>query len=156
MSDTTLSNAVPSTVLTHIIGSGPLMVLDINAVQATALMPLIQAALRVADEWENLNISVEHEEIEKVLDTLSEASNSLNEMFAPIIPGTPYSSRGHLMGTDTYPIIRNGQVEQVKAEDLNPLELMAVHRWLQFHAFTADHHSKMIQARLQGQVSKSA
>ena len=137
------------TVITAISGTGPLMALDLNTAPITVILPIVQAAMRVADEWDNANIEKpEGEGAEEALTKLSETVAALGDLFVPTIPGTPYTTRGDLMDQDTYPIIRNGQVEQLKASDLTPLELSAVHRWLQFHAQVSANHAESIKQRI--------
>ncbi len=136
-------------VITAIIGTGPLMALDLNTVPAAVLLPIVQAAMRVADEWDNANIPTpEYEGAEDALTELSKTVTALGDLLAPTIPGAPYTTRGDLMDQDTYPIIRNGQVEQVTMTDLTPLELSAVHHWLQFHAKVSANHADSIKQRI--------
>ena len=136
-------------VITTISGTGPLMALDLSTAPITVILPIVQAAMRVADEWNNTNIpEPECEGAEDALTKLSETVNALNDLFVPTIPGAPYTTRGDLMDQDTYPIIRNGQVERVKVTELTPLELSAVHHWLQFHAKVSANHADSIKQRI--------
>lgn len=141
--------ATKPVVITTISGTGPLMALDLNTAPAAVLLPIVQAAMRVADEWDNANIPTpEYEGAEDALTELSKTVTALGELLVPTIPGAPYTTRGDLMDQDTYPIIRNGQVEQVKVTDLTPLELSAVHHWLQFHAKVSGNHADSIKQRI--------
>lgn len=142
-------HATKPIVITTISGTGPLMALDLNTAPAAVLLPIVQAAMRVADEWDNANIPTpEYEGAEDALTELSKTVTALSDLLVPTIPGTPYTTRGDLMDQDSYPVIRNGQVEQLKAADLTPLELTAVHRWLEFHAQVSAHHAESIKQRI--------
>lgn len=144
-------------VITSISGTGPLMALDLATVSAASMLPIVQAAMRVAYEWDNANINTpEFECAEDALTKLSEAANALDALLMPLIPGAPYTSRGDLMTTDTYPIIRSGEVHQIKADDLTPIELEAVHRWLSFHARVTENHAEVIKQRMAKLASESA
>lgn len=157
MPTTNPTNQATSSVLTTICGTGPLMVLDLAAVPVAAMLPIVKAALRVAEEWDAANIGTpEYEGAEEALTSLSDAANALDELFTPIIPGGPHVNRVDLMCIDTYPIIRNGQVEQVKVEDLTSLEMEAVHRWLSFHASVTAHNAEALRLRQQEITSASA
>jgi len=157
MPTTNPTDQATSSVLTTICGTGPLMVLDLAAVPVAAMLPIVKAALRVAEEWDAANIDTpEYEGAEKALSELSDATNALDDLFTPIIPGEPHISRMDLMRIDTYPIIRNGQVEQAKVEDLTPLEMEAVHRWLSFHANVTAHKAEALRLRQQEITSASA
>ena len=142
-------HATKPIVITTISGTGPLMALDLNTAPAAVLLPIVQAAMRVADEWDNANIPTpEYEGAEDALTELSKTVTALSDLLVTTIPGTPYTTRGDLMDQDTYPIIRNGQVEQLKAADLTPLELEAVRHWLEFHAHISAHHAEFIKQRI--------
>lgn len=137
------------TVITTISGTGPLMALDLNTAPTTVILPIVQAAMRVADEWNNANIPTpEYESAEEALTNLSETVTALGDLLVPTIPGAPYTTRGDLMDQDSYPVIRNGQVKQIKAADLTSLELEAVRRWLEFHARISAHHAESIKQRI--------
>lgn len=136
-------------VITTISGTGPLMALDLNTAPITVILPIVQAAMRVADEWNNANIPEPASEgAEDALTELSETVSALDDLFVPTIPGAPYTKRGDLMNQDAYLIIRNGQVEQVKVTDLTPQELSAVHHWLQFHAKVSANHADSLKQRI--------
>ncbi len=142
-------HATKPIVITTISGTGPLMALDLNTAPAAVLLPIVQAAMRVADEWDNANIPTpEYEGAEDALTELSKTVTALSDLLVTTIPGTPYTTRGDLMDQDTYPIIRNGQVERVKVTELTPLELSAVHHWLQFHAKVSANHADSIKQRI--------
>ena len=135
-------------VITSSCGTGPLMALDLATVPASTMIPLVQAAMRVVDEWNNANIATEYLGAEQALEELTSASDAINELLIPVVPGAPYTTRGDLMDQDSYPVIRNGQVEQIKAADLMPLELEAVRHWLEFHAHISAHHAEFIKQRI--------
>jgi hypothetical protein len=143
------ASTAPSFLITSISGTGPLMALDLATAPAAALLPLAQAALHIASEWGNDNITAQHGSAEDALSLISDAMNTLNDLLVPVIPGAPYTTRGDLMDQDTYPIVRNGEVHQVKAADLTPLELVAVHRWLEFHVRVMTNHAEAIKQRLE-------
>lgn len=145
-----------STILTAISGDGPLMALDLAAVPAATLVPVVRAAMRVVDEWNNCHIDTDSEGAEEALQALTKESEAIDALLSPIIPGGHNVGRMALMEVDSYPVIRNGEVVRIKSKDLTALELEAVHSWLHFHASVATNHSELIQQRMAELASEAA
>lgn len=144
-------------IITSISGTGPLMALDLNTVPLTVILPIVQAAMRVADEWDSTNIPTpEFEGAEEALTELSKTVTALDALLVPTIPGAPHTTRDDLMAQDAYAVIRNGCVEHLGMADLTPLELTAVHRWLEFHKHVAGNHADAIKQRMDELSSEAA
>lgn len=141
-------STAPTNIITSVCGAGPLLALDLMAIPQDALLNIVHAALLAEAHWADGNIEATSESAEDAMNGLSKACTALDELLMPIIPGAPYTSRGDLMCQDSYPIIRNGVVVQVAANDLTPLELEAVRAWLAFHAGIARNHEQAIQERI--------
>ncbi|WP_311221366.1 MULTISPECIES: hypothetical protein [unclassified Acidovorax] len=145
------------TVITSISGTGPLMALDLTTAPLPVILPIVQAAMRVAAEWESANIPTpECEGAEEALTELSKTVTALDDLLEPIIPGAPHTTRDDLVEQDAYAVIRNGRVEHLGLADLTRLELTAVHSWLEFHKHVAGNHADAIKQRMDELASEAA
>lgn len=133
--------------MTTISGTGPLMGLDLTTVSAATMLPIVQAAQRVIDEWNSVNITTEYLGAQQAMEDLVKASSALDKLFVPIIPGEPTTGRMDLMNQDTYPVIREGDVRRLKLDELTAVELEAVFRWLDFHSLVAAGHAEVVRDR---------
>lgn len=149
------TNTKPS-IITSISGDGPCKALDLATVPAQLMRTIAQAAMRVAEEWNNCNISTEYLGAETALNDLVAASDAIENLLTPVIPGGQSAGRIHLMVVDDYPVIRDGQVVRVKPGDLSALELEALQSWLHYHASVTAHHAEAIKQRVDNLTSETA
>lgn len=139
---------IKPSIITSICGDGPCKALDLATAPKSAMIPLVQAAMRVVDEWNNGNIGTEYLGADEALDALTTASDAIYCLLVPVIPGGHQASRMDLMVTDDYPVIRKGTLARVKPEEMTPLELEAVRSWLHFHASVTLGHAEAIKQRM--------
>lgn len=142
-----MPESTPS-IITSIGANGLTNAVNLSSLPAETLLPIVNAALWVATEWDNLNIESKSEGGEQAMDALAKATGALDALMQPILPGACAMSAIDLMQQDTYSIYRDGVLVKVPATELTDFELQVVQRWLAFHALVIGNHAEAIGERL--------
>lgn len=137
-----------ASIITSIGANGRTNAVNLSSLPAETLLPIVNAALWVATEWDNLNIESKSEGGEQAMDALAKATGALDALMQPVIPSACAMSAIDLMQQDTYSIYRDGVPEKVPAAELTAFELKVVQRWLSFHALVIGNHAEAIKDRL--------
>lgn len=142
-----MPESTPS-IVTSIGANGRTDAVNLSALAAETLLPIVNAAMWAATEWDNLNIGSKSDSGEQAMNALAKATGELDALMVPVIPGGSALSAIDLMQQDTYSIYRNGALVQVPAAELTNFELKVVQRWLTYHARVIINHADALQARL--------
>jgi hypothetical protein len=142
-----MPESAPS-IITSIGANGRTTAVNLSALTAETLLPIVNAALWAATEWDNLNIEGKSESGEQAMDTLAKATGALDALMQPVLPGACAMSAIDLMQQDTYSIYRDGVLVQVPSAELTAFELKVLQRWLAFHALVIGNHAEAIGERL--------
>ena len=142
-----MPESTPS-IITSIGANGLTNAVNLSSLPAETLLPIVNAALWVATEWDNLNIESKSEGGEQAMDALAKATGALDALMQPILPGACAMSAIDLMQQDTYSIYRDGVLVKVPAAELTAFELEVLQRWLTFHAQVISNHAEAVQERI--------
>lgn len=142
-----MPESTPS-IITSIGANGLTKAVNLSALTTETLLPIVNAALWVATEWDNLNIESKSEGGEQAMGALEKAAGALDALMQPVLPGSSAMSAIDLMQQDTYSIYRDGVLVQVPSAELTDFELKVVRLWLTFHALVISNHADALQVRI--------
>lgn len=149
MQPTTQPAAKP-VILTRVSNSG-IGALDLSNVPHHILAAIASAALVVVADWGNGDITAETAGAEEILDGLSATANALDGLFQPVVPSREDLTNYRLSvaeGDQGYPVLREGQIQLVKASDLTAIEKAAVRQHLQFNMRAGEESASSFKDRL--------